>query len=866
MDRKDFAVCAGLFVSLAAVCSGGCGGQSASAPTSQGPPAPLARSIAGSDGSRVVQRPQPAPQVVEPVCETLVPQSANVDDVVPVRVAEARRESDGQAPVAVTPPQAPLDEPVPHSSAQELHRSAPTAQVRVVERRDSELSFVVSSSTQEPVAEEVGDAARAIADRAPEAEDAAEVIEVERSRSNSRTNVSVEVEAAAAGAGPTTAVEGHAPSIHEPGRGEMVSHEAVRAENIGNKEPQDDVSTLAPLRIDLTDSKTPDRVTIKFAVPDAGSKEEKPTPPSAVEATKRGIAPVVITPIEVAEPKIAKQHARPTQAPARSAAKRDLANRAPVKHERTRIEAASAAKVNTEPTLAKEPIAVQEGSGQALVQQDEPKSRVDSAPRQGEPTLANPALEKRELAAQDPLRTPAVVEQAASPPATEEVAAAPAATEPTVAKLEPAIAEAAPSLAKTEPTPAAEPMHARPETPAPARSIAKVVPAEQLPLRTEAASAENSPLAAQQPVAPGTGSSRSESTKYGNPKGEVAHQEALKRPVAGPLASPREMLERGEVSRHTVGLGSAAERSARLVADISRADHRVAHGFQLAERGAIYLAKAEFTAALKLIAQAKDIEDGTRVHGRAVTSGLIALKESGDFVKQMVGIDDIDVARIISAHRTPVLKGVDVSEMAPTVAAQYYYAFAQNELATAINSEMVGSMAMYGLGKATLVAAGANSHQMEYTGQAMAYYQAALAVEPRNVRAANELGVLFATNGQLKQARDMLTRSASIAPNVTTFQNLAVVHNRMGDPRMAEQLREQAREMKQSGKDPATPSVQWVDPATFAGITPATDGTSQPPLASAKDTPAARPAIQPASPPAGVAQRINEWLPQPLRR
>ena len=108
---------------------------------------------------------------------------------------------------------------------------------------------------------------------------------------------------------------------------------------------------------------------------------------------------------------------------------------------------------------------------------------------------------------------------------------------------------------------------------------------------------------------------------------------------------------------------------------------------------------------------------------------------------------------------------------------------------------------MYGLGKVTLVVAGANAHQMEYTGQAMAYYQAAMAVEPRNVRAANELGVLLANNGQLKQARDMLTRSASIAPNAATWQNLAVVHGRMGDRQTAEQLKQQASLMKKTGRD-----------------------------------------------------------------
>lgn len=850
MDRKDLAVCAGLFVSIAAVCSGGCGGQSAPAPTSQGPTAPLARSVGSLEVSRSAHRPEPAPQVIAPVCEALVPQSAPLDDGLPVRAAETSREVETRVPVAVAAPQAPADEAVPHSTAQELRRSAPQVTLGVVGRMDSELKFAVSGNDPEPApdAEEVEDTSEAAV------ESAAEVVEVERGRSDTRTNVSVEVEAAPAHIVPAPAIEVHAPSVREQGHGEVVSHEAARAEIASEDQPVGGVSKPAPLRINLTEQQVPDEVTLKFAAPEESTPAEKPAAPVRVAAKKRRIAPIVITPIEASGPKVARQQSRASEAPANSADKRELVHRTPVKRDTTPIEAAPATTVKTEPTLARSPVA-----------EHVPVAEVAAAqPEQGQPTPANPALEKRHVAEQEPTPAPAVVQHSPPQPSPAEVVAAPVVAVPVVAEpvvtapLVTSSIAAAPTLAKPEP--------AAPAVPAP--TVAQIVPQEPRPAKVETAPAESAPRIAQQPALAGVESSRSESTKYGNPKGDVAHQDARKRPVASPLASPREMLEVSVSPQSLAGRESAAERSARLIADVCRADHRVANGFQLAHRGAIYLAKSEFTAALKLIAQANDIEHGTRVHGKAVTAGLVALKESGDFVRQMAGIDDIDLARIVSAHKTPVLKGVDVTEMAPTVAAQYYYAFAQNELASAINGEMVGSMAMYGLGKATLVAAGANAHQMEYTGQAMTYYQAAMVVEPRNVRAANELGVLLANNGQLKQARDMLTRSVSIAPNATTWQNLAVVHNRMGDHKTAEQLKHQASQMKQAGNNPAVPTVQWVDPATFAGITPATDGTAQQPASAiaTKTTPSAKPATEPAKPPASVAQRINEWLPQSLRR
>jgi tetratricopeptide (TPR) repeat protein len=362
---------------------------------------------------------------------------------------------------------------------------------------------------------------------------------------------------------------------------------------------------------------------------------------------------------------------------------------------------------------------------------------------------------------------------------------------------------------------------------------------------------------------------------------EVAKQETLKRAITPVMVTPRE-IPQGEISQHDAPLTDAQQRiipsreisnqpapprrSPEMMATISRADQQVAHGFQLAERGAIYLARAEFTAALKVIAQAFDMEQGTRENSKAVTAGLVALKESTDFVRQTGSVEDANIARIVPRHQTSVLKGADVSDMAPTTAAEAYYAFAQQQLSTAAGRERVASMALYGLGRATTVGAGNNAHQLEYTGQAMVYYQAALQVEPTNFRAANELGVLLANHGQLQQARDMLTRSASLAPNAVTWRNLAMVHNRMGDRQMGEQLQGQAAEMQRSSKNSATPNVQWVDPAMFASVTSSTDGLTPPTVAPKTEPTPAKAAAEPAKPPANVAKRITDLIPLNLRR
>ncbi len=293
-----------------------------------------------------------------------------------------------------------------------------------------------------------------------------------------------------------------------------------------------------------------------------------------------------------------------------------------------------------------------------------------------------------------------------------------------------------------------------------------------------------------------------------------------------------------------------------------RAEQRVRYGFELAEQGATYLARAEFIAALKLIAQADDSQQGSRTCTKAVTAGLLALKESSDFFNQGAGIEDPNVAHIVSGHKTAVLKDVDVSELIPMMAARRYHAYAEEQLAAATAHEMSGSMALFGMGKIALVAVGNKSQRLENVSQARSLYRASLIAEPRNFRAANELGVLLAEDGQLELARDLLIRSVSLSPQIATWKNLATVHTRMGEKKLAENAVAQAAALKQTGRGNEGPAVQWVDPQTFAATAPATgdliqaSATFKTPPTSAANAPASN---EPAGTPA--KKGITDWLP-----
>jgi tetratricopeptide (TPR) repeat protein len=209
--------------------------------------------------------------------------------------------------------------------------------------------------------------------------------------------------------------------------------------------------------------------------------------------------------------------------------------------------------------------------------------------------------------------------------------------------------------------------------------------------------------------------------------------------------------------------------------------------------------------------------------------------------------------------------------MAPTVAAEAYYDFAREQLTAAASQQMVASMALYGLAKATLLSAGTNAQQLEFTGQAALLYQTALTVERRNFRAANDLGVLLANQGQLVRAQEMLAQSASIAPNAATFQNLSMLYARLGDKHLAEQMQAQARDLKRAGPDPTGPGVTWVDPTTFASVGSATEAplpvpVTQKPTTHKPINAPANAAPEQATPPANVAKRLTDWLPLNTRR
>jgi hypothetical protein len=245
-------------------------------------------------------------------------------------------------------------------------------------------------------------------------------------------------------------------------------------------------------------------------------------------------------------------------------------------------------------------------------------------------------------------------------------------------------------------------------------------------------------------------------------------------------------------------------------------------GAELAGRGAVHTAEAEFLEALKLTAYALDAESGGGQHTEALTAGLTALREADDFIAPGVPVDlEAALAHTIASHETPILKSADRRALAPLRAVQSYFAFAEQQLAFAAGRGATASQALYGLGRLQPLLA-PDGDDMLADARSLALHRAALSADPMNHKAANELGVLLARRGNLADAEAALRHSLSIQPEAATRHNLAVVEARAAQTRFAghAEFTDPVATQVAAGSDDLRrrqgfPAIRWVEPAEF---------------------------------------------------
>jgi tetratricopeptide (TPR) repeat protein len=257
----------------------------------------------------------------------------------------------------------------------------------------------------------------------------------------------------------------------------------------------------------------------------------------------------------------------------------------------------------------------------------------------------------------------------------------------------------------------------------------------------------------------------------------------------------------------------------------------VQRGYNLAQHGAFFAARTEFIQVLRRVAQAKDAGSSSDEHARALAAGLRALDEGGDFVPQGVQLEaELDVRKVASSHRTPVLRDYP-EEVMPQEAVVLYHSYAQQELAISAGGEQAGSMALYGLGKVYARLAERSDDDVQYTRSALTMYSAALDACPDNHMAANEMGVILCRTGHAAEAVDRFTRAIDLAPNATAYHNLAVAQQKLGMPGQAAANEQESQRLaaldRSTGEVSRRAGVQWVSPAEMARVSqPVAPGTA----------------------------------------
>jgi hypothetical protein len=165
-----------------------------------------------------------------------------------------------------------------------------------------------------------------------------------------------------------------------------------------------------------------------------------------------------------------------------------------------------------------------------------------------------------------------------------------------------------------------------------------------------------------------------------------------------------------------------------------------------------------------------------------------------------------------------VLKGESVENTSPLVALQRYYTYAQEQFTIAGGEQPAASLALYGLGRQqSLMNTGADARLSRSAPRAMVFHQAALSVDSANYKAANELGVLLARFGSYEEARNVLAHSVRVCSQPQSWQNLAIVHQRLGELELAQQAASQAKLATRGGAaHDADSPVRWVEAAELA--------------------------------------------------
>lgn len=245
------------------------------------------------------------------------------------------------------------------------------------------------------------------------------------------------------------------------------------------------------------------------------------------------------------------------------------------------------------------------------------------------------------------------------------------------------------------------------------------------------------------------------------------------------------------------------------------------YGKTLARKGATASARNEFLNALAVIAQSRDLRLGGKDHANALNQAVLVLAEAEDlFGKPGSSNLDADVATVSAGHLSRILDPAVAQQLTRADALNAYQEFARRNLQEACGRNWLASETFYALGRLhNLLSLADPAQQPCELSKSLTFHQAALSADANNFASANELGVLLARQGQLEEAKRLLIHSVTLSPRRETWTNLATVHQRLGEARLAQLAAAEAKSLvERTAQANASPLIRLVAPAEFETI------------------------------------------------
>ena len=260
-------------------------------------------------------------------------------------------------------------------------------------------------------------------------------------------------------------------------------------------------------------------------------------------------------------------------------------------------------------------------------------------------------------------------------------------------------------------------------------------------------------------------------------------------------------------------------------ASLQRCINHIEQGRSLARRRAAYAAREEFFAALRVIAQSHDSQTKSKTYTSALSRAIVALEEADDFFGERAHSGmDINVLMVIDGHESKIIPKEIAANMSSLDAIRVYFDYSRQTLHEALGNGPEASEALYSLGKLFTLSA---DHQLsgnpfDYSKSTVMHY-AALDCNPQNHLSSNELGVLMARNGRLEEARDLFRDSLVVKQVPETWQNLAMVHEKLAQLSEGGAAQENFKLAQMANDEyavslqnsPAPARVQWVSPDSY---------------------------------------------------